>query len=65
MFQSVELSPGDPILSLVEDFRRDDRAKKVNLSIGLYYDEAGHVPQLACIRSAYETLSGTQDSPDL
>lgn len=65
MFQSVELSPGDPILSLVEDFRRDDRANKVNLSIGLYYDGEGHVPQLACIRRAYERLAGRQDRPDL
>ncbi|OOL17335.1 aromatic amino acid aminotransferase [Bombella intestini] len=65
MFQSVELSPGDPILSLVEDFKRDDRAQKVNLSIGLYYDEAGHVPQLACIRRAYERLASQQDRPDL
>ncbi|MCX5618928.1 amino acid aminotransferase [Bombella pollinis] len=65
MFHSVEQSPGDPILSLVEDFKRDKRAEKVNLSIGLYYDEAGQVPQLACIRKAYERLANTWDKPEL
>lgn len=44
MFEHVESYAGDPILSLVESFNSDPRADKVNLSIGLYYDDAGHIP---------------------
>ena len=52
MFQHVEPYPGDPILSLNEDFQRDPRPHKVNLSIGIYFDEAGRVPLLGCVREA-------------
>ena len=41
MFQHVEPYPGDPILSLNEAFQRDPRPGKINLSIGIYFDEAG------------------------
>ena len=44
MFKHVDAYAGDPILSLMETFKADPRADKVNLSIGLYYDEAGVVP---------------------
>lgn len=49
MFKHVDAYAGDPILSLMETFKADPRADKVNLSIGLYYDEAGVVPQLAAV----------------
>jgi aromatic-amino-acid transaminase len=52
MFSSLPLYAGDPILSMQQDFRRDARADKVNLSIGLYYDEMGQVPMLASVRAA-------------
>lgn len=41
MFQNVDAYAGDPILSLMESFKADNRAHKVNLSIGLYYNEQG------------------------
>lgn len=41
MFQNVDAYAGDPILSLMEKFKKDPRAHKVNLSIGLYYNEQG------------------------
>ena len=56
MFQHVEPYPGDPILSLNEDFQRDPRPHKVNLSIGIYFDEAGRVPLLGCVREAEARL---------
>lgn len=44
MYRHVEYYPGDPILSLVETFKRDERPEKVNLSIGIYFDDEGKMP---------------------
>lgn len=60
MFENVEAYAGDPILSLMEDFISDRRTEKVNLSIGLYYNEDGIVPQLSAVakaRARYEAQS--------
>lgn len=57
MFQHVDEYGGDPILSLMDDFNRDPRAEKVNLSIGFYYDEKGQVPQLSAINSAVKQIA--------
>ncbi|HSV71742.1 MAG TPA: amino acid aminotransferase [Methylibium sp.] len=56
MFQHVEPYAGDPILSLNEDFQRDPRPHKVNLSIGIYFDDAGRLPVLASVREAEARL---------
>jgi len=50
-FASVEMAPGDPILGLTETFVADTRPGKINLGVGIYVDEQGHVPLL---RSVYE-----------
>ncbi len=52
MFQHVEFYPGDPILGLVETFNNDTRAEKVNLGIGIYFDENGKLPVLGSVREA-------------
>lgn len=52
MFQNVDAYAGDPILSLMEAFQQDPRADKVNLSIGLYYNEQAIIPQLEAVRQA-------------
>ncbi len=52
MFQHVEPFAGDPILSLNEDFQRDPRTRKINLSIGIYFDDAGRIPVLESVRRA-------------
>jgi aromatic-amino-acid transaminase len=52
MFQHLEPYAGDPILGLVEAFHRDPRPHKVNLSIGIYFDDAGRIPVLDCVREA-------------
>ena len=57
MFKHVDAYAGDPILSLMETFKTDPRANKVNLSIGLYYDAAGVVPQLAAVGEAEQRLA--------
>ena len=52
MFQHLDAYAGDPILSLNEDFQKDPRPHKVNLSIGIYFDDAGRIPVLDSVRQA-------------
>ena len=52
MFERVEAYAGDPILTLNEDFQRDPRPGKVNLSIGIYFDDAGRIPVLEAVAEA-------------
>lgn len=52
MFEHVEAYPGDPILSLNEAFQKDPRTGKINLSIGIYFDEDGRIPMLDSVRRA-------------
>lgn len=52
IFAAVEMAPRDPILGLNEAFAADDRAQKVNLGVGVYYDDGGKIPLLAAVRAA-------------
>lgn len=54
IFAAVEMAPRDPILGLNEAFQADTRAEKVNLGVGVYYDDAGKIPLLAAVRTAEE-----------
>lgn len=49
LFSAVELAPRDPILGLNEQYNADARADKVNLGVGVYYDDQGRVPLLRCV----------------
>ncbi|MBB3283636.1 MULTISPECIES: amino acid aminotransferase [unclassified Roseateles] len=52
MFQHVDAYAGDPILSLNEAFQKDPRTQKINLSIGIYFDDDGRIPMLDSVRRA-------------
>ncbi len=65
MFQKVDAYAGDPILSLMERFKEDPRGDKVNLSIGLYYNEAGIIPQLQAVAKAEARLNATPHGASL
>jgi len=52
MFEHVPPFAGDPILSLNEDFQKDPRPNKINLSIGIYFDDAGRIPVMDSVRRA-------------
>ncbi len=62
MFQHIETYAGDPILSLMDAYKVDGREEKVNLSIGLYYNEHGLVQELESVRRVrqlyFEKVSG-------
>ena len=52
LFSAVELAPRDPILGLNEQFNADANPAKVNLGVGVYFDENGKLPLLKCVRTA-------------
>lgn len=56
-FANVELVPGDPILGLTEAYTADPRPTKVNLGVGIYYDEAGRIPVLDAVREVEQRLA--------
>ena len=54
LFSSVEMAPKDPILGLTETFLADQRPEKVNLGVGVYYDDQGKLPLLKAVKRAEE-----------
>jgi len=55
IFAAVEMAPRDPILGLNEAYNADTRATKVNLGVGVYYDDNGKIPLLAAVKTAERT----------
>ncbi|MXS19988.1 amino acid aminotransferase [Pseudomonas oryzihabitans] len=52
LFSAVEMAPRDPILGLNEAYNADARPHKVNLGVGVYYDEQGRIPLLRAVAEA-------------
>ncbi|MGJ7488152.1 amino acid aminotransferase [Variovorax sp. LT2P21] len=59
MFTAVEMAPRDPILGLNEQYAADSNPHKVNLGVGVYYDDNGKLPLLACVKAAEEDMMKT------
>ncbi|MBI3900488.1 MAG: aspartate/tyrosine/aromatic aminotransferase [Gammaproteobacteria bacterium] len=57
LFDGVEMAPRDPILGINDAFSADSNAGKVNLGVGVYYNGAGDVPLLECVRRAEALLA--------
>jgi len=56
-FANVEQVPGDPILGLTEAYNADSRPTKVNLGVGIYYDENGRIPLLRAVQQIERQLA--------
>ena len=56
LFSAVEMAPRDPILGLNEQYAADTNPAKVNLGVGVYYDDNGKLPLLACVQAAEKTM---------
>jgi len=56
MFSAVEMAPRDPILGLNEQYAADNNPNKVNLGVGVYFDDNGKLPLLQCVQEAEKTL---------
>ncbi len=56
LFTAVEMAPRDPILGLNEQFAADTNPNKVNLGVGVYYDDNGKLPLLQCVHAAEKAM---------
>ena len=62
LFSAIDMAPRDPILGITEAFNADTNPEKINLGVGVYYDDNGKVPLLGCVRKA-EALLIEQPTP--
>jgi len=56
IFSAVEMAPRDPILGLNEQFNADTNPAKVNLGVGVYFDDNGKLPLLGCVLAAEKAM---------
>lgn len=56
LFSSVEMAPRDPILGLNEQYPADTNPNKVNLGVGVYFDDNGKLPLLQCVQAAEKAM---------
>ena len=59
LFTSVEMAPRDPILGMNEQFNADPSPHKVNLGVGVYFNDEGKLPVLRCVAAAEKLLLET------
>ncbi len=59
MFAHIEPYGGDPILTLNENFQKDPREGKINLSIGIYFDDAGRIPVMGVVQEAERRMAAS------
>lgn len=52
MFSQLQQPPADPILGLSVKFKTDNNPNKIDLGPGVYKDETGNTPILACVKTA-------------
>ncbi|HEV8552463.1 MAG TPA: amino acid aminotransferase [Casimicrobiaceae bacterium] len=57
LLSAIEMAPRDPILGVSEAFHADPNPNKVNLGVGVYYDDNGKVPLLECVRRAEHAVT--------
>jgi aromatic-amino-acid transaminase len=56
LFTAVEMAPRDPILGLNDQFAADSNPNKVNLGVGVYFDDNGKLPLLQCVQAAEKAM---------
>ena len=56
IFSTVEMAPRDPILGMSEQFNADPNPHKVNLGVGVYFNDEGKLPVLRCVAAAERLL---------
>ena len=59
LFSAVAMAPRDPILGLNEQYAADTNPQKVNLGVGVYFDDNGKLPLLQCVQAAEKALMDT------
>ena len=62
MFDTLSLLPPDPILGLMAKFKVDTNPNKIDLGVGVYRDEKGQTPVLACVKEAERQILAEETS---
>lgn len=62
MFEALPEAKPDAILALMQIFRADTRAEKLDLGVGVYKDSAGKTPVMKAIKGAEAKLLETQET---
>jgi aromatic-amino-acid transaminase len=57
LFTAVEMAPRDPILGMNEQFATDTHPNKVNLGVGVYFDDNGKLPLLQCVQTVEKQMT--------
>jgi aromatic-amino-acid transaminase len=56
MFQSLKEQPADKILELVQKYKEDPRASKIDLGVGVYKNAEGLTPVMRAVKTAEQQL---------
>ena len=56
MFDKTPLAPADPVFGLIEQYKLDQNPEKINLSVGVYQNEAGQTPVMQAVQQAEQIL---------
>jgi aromatic-amino-acid transaminase len=62
LFEGLKPAPLDPIMAGFQEFTADQRPGKINLGVGMYYDEQGRIPILDVVQTAETRLAGSVNS---
>lgn len=60
MFEKLDELPGDPILSVMAEYRLDTDSSKVDLGAGVYKNSKGHTPVMAAVAEAEQKVLAEQ-----
>ncbi len=62
MLETLKPSPPDKIIALLEAYRADPRADKLDLGVGVYKDANGRTPVMRAVKAAEARLLAEQDT---
>lgn len=62
MFETLKARPADGILALMQMYKDDPRATKIDLGVGVYKDATGLTPIMRAVKAAEHQLWQAQDS---
>ncbi|WP_417783172.1 aromatic amino acid transaminase [Terasakiella pusilla] len=62
MFQNLQPPTVDAIIALMAKVNADERADKIDLSVGIYKDEEGRTPVMKAVSEAEDRLHASQDT---
>src|SRR5690606_1054539 len=62
MFETLEPLPPDAILGMMALYRADPDPRKIDLSVGVYQDEAGRTPILESVKRAERAVFENEDT---